>query len=73
MNLRPIDIDGRPILAASPGPAPMLQWVRVDQLVIDDAYQRPLGRANWTAIQKIAANFAWSRFHPLLILSLIHI
>lgn len=67
MTLRPIDIGGRATVEASPGPAPMLQWVPVDRLMIDDAYQRPLGRANWTAIQKIAANFAWSRFQPLLV------
>lgn len=67
MTLRPINIEGRATVTANPGPAPMLQWVPVDRLVIDEDYQRPLGRANWTAIQKIAANFAWSRFHPLLV------
>jgi len=67
MTHRPISIEGRATVSPSPGPAPMLQWVPVDRLVIDDNYQRPLGRANWTAIQKIAANFAWSRFHPLLV------
>lgn len=67
MTHRPINIEGRATVSPNPGPAPMLQWVPVDRLVIDDDYQRPLGRANWTAIQKIAANFAWSRFHPLLV------
>lgn len=67
MTLRPIDIGGRATVAASPGPAPMLQWVPVDRLVIDETYQRPLGKANWAAIQKIAANFVWSRFRPLLV------
>lgn len=67
MTHRPINIEGRATVSPSPGPAPMLQWLPVDQLVIDENYQRPLGRANWTAIQKIAANFAWSRFHPLLV------
>lgn len=67
MTRRPIDIAQRPVIAANPGPAPMLQWIPLDRLVIDDDYQRPLGKANWTAIQKIAASFAWSRFQPLLV------
>lgn len=67
MTHREIHIDGRAQITPAPGPAPMLQWVPVDLLVIDDAYQRPLGRNNWVAIEKIAANFAWSRFHPLLV------
>lgn len=67
MTRRVIDIGERPVLPANPGPAPMLQWIRVDQLVIDDDYQRPLGRSNWKAIERIAANFLWSRFQPLLV------
>lgn len=67
MTHRMIEIGDRPHVEARPGPAPMLQWVRIDQLVIDDSYQRPLGRSNWAAIQKIANNFLWSRFQPLLV------
>lgn len=67
MTHRMIDIGDLPRVEASPGPAPMLQWIRIDQLVVDDSYQRPLGRSNWAAIQKIAANFLWSRFQPLLV------
>ena len=65
--IRLIDIDGRAAVVASPGPAPMLQWVKIADLIVDDAYQRPLGPSNWKAIQKIAANFLWSRFNPLLL------
>lgn len=67
MTHRPVDIGDRKLVLADPGPAPMLQWVKVDLLVINDAYQRPLGEKNWTAINKIAANFLWSRFHPLVV------
>jgi hypothetical protein len=45
----------------------MLQWVAVADLVIDDDYQRPLGVKNWAAIQRIAENFHWSRFQPVLV------
>jgi hypothetical protein len=67
MTHRPIDIGDRATLPANPGPAPMLQWLAVDRLVIDDAYQRPLLPGNWKAIEKIAANFQWSRFSPVLV------
>lgn len=45
----------------------MLQWLALDRLVIDEAYQRPLGRGNWKSIEAIAANFQWSRFAPVLV------
>lgn len=50
-----------------PGVPPILQWIEVDQLVIDDRYQRPLERANWTAIRKIARDFSWSKFSPVFV------
>lgn len=50
-----------------PGPAAMLQWLRIDDLAIDDDYQRELRRANWTAIRKIAGSFKWSRFSPVFV------
>lgn len=67
MSMRIVDIGDRAPVTIDPGPAPMLQWIPVGQLVIDDGYQRPLGKSNWQAIQKIAANFLWSRFQPLLV------
>lgn len=51
----------------SPGPAPMLQWIDIDLLVVDDSYQRPLERSNWNAIKRIARNFQWSRFSPVFV------
>lgn len=56
---RPVTID--------PGPAPMLQWLRIEALVVDDSYQRELRPANWTAIRRIAARFKWSRFSPVFV------
>lgn len=53
--------------AAEPGPAPMLQWIAIDRLVVDDRYQRDLKVGNWTAIQRIARNFRWSRFSPVFV------
>lgn len=51
----------------SPGPAPILQWIEIKDLVIDDSYQRPLERKNWSAIRMIAKDFSWSKFSPVFI------
>jgi hypothetical protein len=66
--MRPIQIDkeARPE-AVDPGSAPMLQWVKIELLVVDDAYQRELKPGNWKAIRAIAAEFRWSRFSPVFI------
>lgn len=50
-----------------PGPAPMMQWLRIDALVVDDSYQRDLKPGNWKAIRSIAAQFRWSRFSPVFV------
>lgn len=44
-----------------------LRMVPISALVIDDRYQRPLGPSNWKAIDRIAKDFAWARFSPLLL------
>lgn len=67
MTHRGIYIDGRPTFTPTPGPAPMLQWIALDRLVIDEAYQRPLAKGNWKSIETIAGNFRWSRFGPVLV------
>lgn len=49
------------------GPAPMLQWLKINDLVVDDGYQRSLQRSNWKAIRRIAEQFKWSRFSPVFV------
>jgi hypothetical protein len=44
----------------SAGAAPVLQWLKIVDLVVDPAYQRPIigkGRQN---IDRIARGFSWS-------------
>ncbi|MCB8835971.1 ParB N-terminal domain-containing protein [Aurantimonas sp. VKM B-3413] len=53
--------------AIDPGPAPMLQWIDIAALVVDEGYQRELKRGNWTAIRRIAGQFKWSRFSPVFV------
>lgn len=67
MTRRGIDVGGRTLVEPQPGPAPMLQWIALDKLVIDERYQRPLAKGNWKSIETIAANFRWSRFGPVLV------
>lgn len=66
-DLRPVTMgDCVPVQPASQ-PAPRLDWVRIADLVIDDRYQRPLGRESWRHIQRIAAEFSWAQFQSLLV------
>ena len=52
---------------ADAGVAPILQWVKVADLVVDESYQRELKKTNWTQIRAIAAAFKWSRFSPVFV------
>lgn len=66
--MRSIDVSksSRPTAVAA-GTAPMLQWLKIADLVVDDTYQRDLKRTNWTAIRRIADAFKWSRFSPVFV------
>lgn len=48
------------------GAAPMLQWVKVADLVVDDAYQRPVVGAGRSNVRRIAMEFRWSKFAPVI-------
>lgn len=65
--LRPIDVSELERVQPIDQPAPILDWVRIDRIVMDDDFQRPLGRNNREAIRRIAENFQWSRFSPVLL------
>jgi hypothetical protein len=49
------------------GPAPYLEWVMIDRLVIDRAYQRSISRAGSANIARIAEYFEWSKFSPVIV------
>jgi ParB/Sulfiredoxin domain len=67
MSFREIDVSAFDQVVPADQPAPMLQWVPIKDLVIDDSYQRELAAKNRNAIKKIAADFRWSRFAPVLL------
>lgn len=51
----------------TPGPAPMLDWIPTEKFVIDDAYQREVGRRGRQNVEYIAENFDWSKFAPVIV------
>ena len=66
--MRPISMEGfAKTEPASLGAAPMLQWLKIADLVVDPAYQRPIigkGRRN---VERIACSFSWSCFAPVVV------
>jgi hypothetical protein len=51
----------------APGPAPFLDWIAVERLVVDTVYQRTIGRRGATNVAQIAENFDWSKFAPVIV------
>lgn len=66
MTMRAIITDGLPASTLREQPAPMLDWLKITMLRIDDRYQRPLTARNWKAIEHIARNFDWCAFGAIL-------
>src|SRR5919107_4150563 len=66
--MRPISTEGYETpRGVSAGPAPMLQWISISDLVVDPSYQRPIvgkGRKN---VDRIARSFSWSCFAPVVV------
>lgn len=46
---------------------PDLRYVPIAELVVDDSYQRELGKTGWRKVKQIAQEFRWSRFTPVLV------
>ncbi len=60
------------VLALTPAemadqPRPMLEWVAIDRMVIDDRYQRAMDAKGLQAVQRIADAFEWAKFSPVLL------
>lgn len=51
----------------TPGPAPFLEWIDVNRLVVDDTYQREIGRRGALNVHQIAEFFDWSKFAPVIV------
>lgn len=68
-DLRAIEIESFARLdsEAALGAAPMLQWVRIADLVVDGAYQRELRGAGRKNVRRIAEQFSWSKFATVIV------
>lgn len=51
----------------SPGPAPFLDWIETEKLVVDMTYQREIGRRGTENVRQIAEHFDWSKFAPVIV------
>lgn len=69
MTVRPIapiaEQAAKPLRRAPVAPPPKLAWLALDQLVVDEAYQRGLSHRSLAMIRKIVATWSWSAFKPL--------
>jgi ParB-like nuclease domain len=48
-------------------PAPFLEWIAVERLVVDTEYQRESGRRGATNVIQIAEHFDRSKFAPVIV------
>lgn len=53
--------------ASDAGPAPMLQWLKIADLVVDPSYQREIRGTGRRNVHAIAAGFAWHKFAPVVV------
>lgn len=67
MAIRKLDISDFPKIDIKLGPEPELGFVPIDKLIIDDSYQRHIEKRGLKNILKIAANFDWAKFSPLMV------
>ncbi len=64
--MRQISIEGFERPKRMPeGPAPMLQWIKIADLLVDPAYQRPIVGRGRTNVARIARSFRWTFFAPV--------
>jgi len=56
-----------PTSVFAPGPAPFLDWIATERLVVDTEYQREIGRRGATNVAQIAEHFDWSKFAPVIV------
>ncbi|WP_315836066.1 ParB/RepB/Spo0J family partition protein [Bradyrhizobium prioriisuperbiae] len=67
--LKPLNAErfSKPSSEFAPGPAPQLNWIDIDKLVIDHQYQRGISRRGAINIAHIADQFDWSKFAPVIV------
>lgn len=67
-TLRPLTVLPLNIAAGKPaGKPPVLEWLRLSQLRIDDDYQRDISSRGRAVITRICNEFSWARFATLIV------
>lgn len=56
-----------PTSAYNPGAVPSFHWLETSVLVVDDTYQREIGKRGAANVRLIAENFEWSKFAPVIV------
>lgn len=66
---RPLGIEGftPPAPPADLGAVPMLQWLPIADLVVDESYQREMKGAGRKNVTAIAGAFRWIKFSPVVV------
>jgi ParB-like nuclease domain len=57
----------QPVSPLSDGPAPYMDWIEVNRLVVDKTYQRDISKAGSANINRIAEFFEWAKFSPVIV------
>lgn len=67
MSLRSIApiVEGKPLRRNPVAPPPKIAWLRLDQLVIDESYQRGLSHKSMALIRRLVERWDWNCFKPL--------
>ncbi|MBG1232991.1 ParB/RepB/Spo0J family partition protein [Aestuariivirga litoralis] len=63
-DLVPIELEPHEL---DPGPPPKLDWLPLAKLAIDTDYQREITKHSRLNVKRIAADFSWSKFSPVLV------
>lgn len=67
MTFRAIDIAGFTPATLRDQQAPTMMWADLGQMVIDERYQRAISTAGRRAIQRIADDWDWTKYQPVLV------
>jgi len=67
MTFRPLQHFTIARLEQNAGRPPRLDWLPLAKLGVDDDYQRTITAIGMKTISRIAANFRWARFSPLIV------
>jgi ParB/Sulfiredoxin domain len=67
IDAKPFAVLAGALPACAPGAAPQLRWIEIDKLAVDPAYQREIGRTGQKNIIRIAREFEWALFSPVIV------